>query len=127
MSNSKAKTWFRQSIKPYLKVIKDWVTAQITTAVDAAKTELRGEMSAVSISGVFKGGFDTVAAMPKNAKNGDWAVLKTDDGSNESGIYVKASGGWQYVADITSFDEAQALLATDGEFNEGTTTQKAIK
>ncbi len=118
------KQWFRNSIKPYLTLIKTWVTGEI----DTAKTELRQEMSSVSVTGTFKGGFVTVNDMPTGAgtKTGDWAVLTTDDGSNESGIYVKSSSGWNFVADITGFDEVQALLATDSEFTEGTSTQKAV-
>lgn len=119
-----AKAWFRASISPYLSVIKAWVTAQIA----AAKTELRSEITTASVTGVFKGGFATVAAMPTGSgvKTGDWAVLTVDDGSNESGIYVKSASGWDYVMDITTFDEAQALLASDAEFNAGTATQKAV-
>ncbi len=120
-----AKQWLRKSIKPYLKVIKDWVVEQIT----AAKTELRAEIAgAGSVTGAFKGGFNTVAEMPTGTgiKNGDWAVLKTDDGENESGIYVKASSGWLYVVDITTFDEAQVLLASDDDFNAGISAQKAV-
>ncbi len=120
-----AKQWFRANIKPYLKAIKAWVTSQINDA----KTELRNEIaSAGSVTGAFKGGFDTVSSMPTGAgtKNGDWAVLKTDDGSNESGIYVKSASGWDFVSDITTFDEASALLATNDEFNAGTATDKAV-
>ncbi|MBS9781480.1 MAG: hypothetical protein KGV56_03205 [Gammaproteobacteria bacterium] len=124
-----AKKWFRANIKPYLKAIKAWVSTQIDSKVNDAKTELRNEIaSAGSVTGAFKGGFDTVSSMPTGAgtKNGDWAVLKTDDGSNESGIYVKSASGWDFVSDITSFDEASALLATDTEFNAGTATDKAV-
>ncbi len=123
------KQWLRDNIKPYLKAIKAWVTQKVATDIEAAKTELRAEIaSAGSITGAFKGGFATVGEMPTGSgvKNGDWAALTADDGSNESGIYVKASSGWQYVMDITTFDEAQALLASDSEFNAGTTTQKAV-
>ncbi len=116
------KKWFRENIKQYFKQFKAWVTGEI----DTAKTELRQEFSSLSVTGVFKGGFATVSEMPSRAKNGDWAVLTADDGSNESGIYVKGGGGWSFVADITSFDEVQALLATDDEFTTGTATQKAI-
>ncbi len=116
--SEKFKQWFRDSIKPYLKLIKG--------DIETAKTELRQEMSRVSVTGTFKGGFTTLETMPSRAKNGDWSVLTVDDGSNESGIYVKSSGGWSFVADITSFDEVQAILATDDEFNAGTATQKAI-
>ncbi len=118
--SEKFKQWFRDSIKPYLKLIKG--------DIETAKTELRQEMSSVSVTGTFKGSFATVANMPttKGIKNGDWAVLTADDGSNESGIYVKSSSSWSFVADITSFDEVQAILATNEEFNAGTATQKAI-
>ncbi len=114
--------WFRTNVMQYFKQFKAWVTGEI----DTAKTELRQEMSSFSVTGAFKGGFSTVSEMPSRAKNGDWAVLTTDDGSNESGIYVKGGGGWSFVADIASFDEVQALLATDDEFTIGTATQKAV-
>jgi hypothetical protein len=119
MANFDAKTWFRGNVAKYLIAIKAWVTAQISTA----KEELRAEFG--SITGVFKGSvalFAELAAI--TAKNGDWAVLKADDGTNESGIYVKSSTGWSYVADITTIDEVQTILASDAEFAAGTLTNK---
>lgn len=119
MANFDAKTWLRGNLSKYLTAIKSWVTAQISTAKD----ELRAEFG--SITGVFKGSvalFADLAAI--TAKNGDWAVLKADDGANESGIYVKGSAGWSYVADITTIDEVQAILASDAVFSAGTATDK---
>lgn len=120
MATFDAKTWFRTNISKYLTTIKTWVTGQI----DAAKQELRDEFG--QITGSFKGSYDTMAAMGAiTAKNGDWAVLTADDGSNESGIYVKGASGFSFVADITNINELNALLATDAEFAAGTATDKA--
>ncbi len=122
------KEWFRANIKQYLRISDEKTTNKIETA----KTELRQEFKTTSVTGTFKGGFATINDMPSKAKNGDWAVLTADfpDEADaefyESGIYVKSSSGWSFVADITSFDEVQAILATDREFDNGTTTQKAV-
>lgn len=60
------------------------------------------------------------------AKVGDWAILRKDDGANESGIYLKKSTGWIFVQDITNFDEiVESIIATDVEFEEGTKEGKA--
>ncbi len=117
-----AKKWFRENIKQYLSISDEKTTAKIETA----KTELRQEMSSVSVTGTFKGSFATVSAMPSRAKNGDWSVLTADDGSNESGIYAKSAQGWAFIMDIATFGEVQAVLATDSEFQAGTATDKAV-
>ncbi len=123
MTPEQMKQWLRSNLMPFWTKIKDFVRGEVNTAKD----ELRQEFG--TITGTFKGGFSTVGDMPTGSgtKTGDWAVLTADDGSNESGIYVKGTGGWSYVADITTFDEVQALLATDSEFQAGTSTTKAVR
>lgn len=109
-----AKTQFRTNIAPYLKEIK----ARITEVANQAN----------SVTGAYRGSFSTVAAMPTASpvKNGDWAILNTDDGANESGIYVKGSSGWQFVQDITNFAEiVQEVIASAAEWTAGTSTTKA--
>lgn len=106
------KVWLRNNIKPYLTQIKAEINAIAATAN--------------SVTGSYRGAFTTVAAMPTGTpiKNGDWAILTVDDGANESGIYVKATVGWQYVMDIATFQEITQMIATDAEFNAGTSTTK---
>ncbi len=107
------KTWFRNSIKPYLKTIKTWATNKITGDIAAAKTELRGEMASISASGTYRGAYATVAEMPTGGevKIDDWAILTADDASNESGVYAKKASGWEYQADLSSAEEVNALIA----------------
>lgn len=106
------KVWLRNNIKPYLTQIKAEINAVASTVN--------------SVTGSYRGAFTTVAAMPTGTpiKNGDWAILTVDDGANESGIYVKATAGWQYVMDIATFQEITQMIATDAEFNAGTSTTK---
>lgn len=128
MAAFNAKTWFRANIAPYLNTIKAWATTAIATAKGEAITDAVSQAntytdSAVagitaSVAGVFKGAFDTHAEITAltGVKNGDWAVLRVDDNTDplnakESGIYIKGSGGWSFVMDITSINEAQALIS----------------
>ena len=90
-----------------------------------------GGDSSNRVAGRFIGGFEAYAEMGLvPARDGDWAVLRTDDGTHESGIYVFSAstigdtgtfvnadneptldGTWQFVADLTTIDELTEYLA----------------
>jgi hypothetical protein len=113
MAQIELKEWFRRSIRQYLPIISGYVRDEIGR-----------------VAGRFIGGFETYAEMAATpARNGDWAILRTDDpaGPYESGIYVLAAGAlnasstfvtadndvylasnggsWEFVADLTTIDE----------------------
>lgn len=99
------KKQFRGNIKPYLKAIKEKI-AEV-------------ESVATSVTGTYRGSFATLADINAvtSAKSGDWAIISSDDGVNESGIYVKGPSGFEFVSDIHSFDELrETILATQDEF-----------
>jgi hypothetical protein len=116
MAEFDPKPQFKGNIKPYLKAIK------------ARLNQI--ESVATSVTGTFRGTHDTLALMASanpTAKAGDWAILRTDDGANESGIYVKGPTAWEFVQDITNFNEIiEAIIATDAEALAGTSTTKAV-
>jgi hypothetical protein len=100
------------------------------TATDKAATvkQVADALSNLSIAGKFVGSAATFAALPagSSVKNGDWAALTDDDGANESGIYVKGASGYSFVADITSINEIEALIATDAEFADSLAPEKLV-
>lgn len=125
------KTWLIANITPFLKAIKSAISTAKTEAIASAKTYTDQEIATLantigSITGSYKGAFTTKTAMDAvTAKVGDWAILSTDDGANESGIYVKGSGGFTFVLDIAAFSEIRTeILASDAEFSTGTSTDK---
>ena len=102
------KQWLRDNIKVYLKEIK----AQIA-----------------SVSGTLVGSYATVAAAPTTGiDTGDWFILTSDDGTNESGIYSWNGTAWGFAADTTSFTEIVTELfvantdttSTDKTYNAAT-------
>ena len=128
-----AKQWLRNNFLPYLTIIKGLIAA-LSGRVDAVESRVT---SLESITGTFKGAFDTVAEMPvgSGVKNGDWAILKVDIVGTgtieapqyESGIYLKASAGWQFAFNLESFQEiSQQILASQSEADAGTSTSKVL-
>jgi hypothetical protein len=131
MATLDLKVWFRDNMKPYLTTIKSAIATAKTAAETTAKNYTDQEVAALaatvgSITGSYKGSFTTLADMNAvTAKNGDWAILSVDDVANESGIYVKQTGGFVFVVDIVAFDELRTeILASDAEFATGTSTTK---
>ena len=124
--------WFRTNLSKYIPAIKGYINVAKTEAIGASKTYTDEQIAAVSaqfgsVTGVYKGAFATVSAMPSTAKNGDWTILTDDDGANESGIYVKQTGGFVFVSDLQTFQEIRAeLLASDAEATAGTSTTKVM-
>lgn len=114
------KSWLIEQLSNYLSIIKGKIND-----VDSNAILLRQDIDNLkSLSGYYIGDYETVAEMPttSNIKNGDYAILKVDDGLNKSGFYVKSTTGWGFVFDLLSFEEAIATLATDIQYNEGTST-----
>ena len=79
--------WFRTNLSKYIPAIKGYINVAKTEAIGASKTYTDEQIAAVSaqfgsVTGVYKGAFATVSAMPSTAKNGDWTILTDDDGAN---------------------------------------------
>lgn len=110
---------------------KDIFKANINPYLVKIKTEMKVIDDKVgSISGIYRGAFTSFTDFPTTTtiRNNDWAILSVDDGSHESGIYIynKPTSTWQFVQDLTNFNEIIAeILSSDAEFNTGTITTKA--
>jgi hypothetical protein len=81
-ANSTTLGTFTGSIVPDSQTVKQ--------AIQALETAIESQ----NISGQFSGSAATVATLPtttadgKPVNNGDWAILNTDDGANQAGIYM---------------------------------------
>jgi hypothetical protein len=140
------KTWLLGALTVFLTVVKKAIKIAKSEAIASAKTytdntatttlqsaksytdqEIATLATSVgSITGGYKGVFPTKSAMDAvTAKAGDWAILSVDDGSNESGIYVRGTTNFSFVLDIAAFSEIRTeILASDAEFTTGTSTEK---
>lgn len=64
------------------------------STIKAAIQALETAHEALNISGQYAGSAATFAALPtttadgKAVNNGDWAILSTDDGANQAGVYM---------------------------------------
>lgn len=71
----------------------------------------------INIVGQFAGSSATFAGLPsttsdgKPVNNGDWAILSTDDGANEAGIYVYNGTAYTLVAEIPDQFAAPATVS----------------
>jgi hypothetical protein len=140
------KTWLLAALTVFLTVVKKAIKIAKNEAIASAKTytdntatstlqsaksytdqEIATLATSVgSITGGYKGAFATKALMDAvTAKAGDWAILSVDDGSNESGIYVRGATNFSFVLDIAAFSEIKTeILASNSEFETGTSTEK---
>jgi|GEM_PF-6819015 len=101
------KAQFRALLAPYLKEIKARIGA---------------------VEGTLVASEATVAAFPTtDVDNGDWAILTSDDGTNESGIYSWNGTAWGFAADISSFTEiVSEIFGSAADVTTGTATDKAM-
>ena len=80
----------------------------------------------INIVGQYAGSSATFAGLPtttsdgKPVNNGDWAILSTDDGANEAGIYVYNGTTYTLAAEIPDQFAAPATAAGSAPTSSGT-------
>lgn len=80
----------------------------------------------INIVGQFAGSAAAFAGLPtttsdgKPVNNGDWAILSTDDGANEAGIYVYNGTTYTLAAEIPDQFAAPATAAGSAPTSSGT-------
>jgi len=79
------------------------------------------------LSGTLIGSSNTIAGIPSVDTDGnpiyagDWAILTEQDGGNKPGVYIYDGTNWLIAKPLEGLK-----LATDAEFNDKTSTTKAI-
>lgn len=110
--------------------MKVWLRTQMLGYLRKIKAELN---VAAGISGQLVGTAETFSGLPTTNEDGsaldnlDWALLTTEDGANQPGVYITDGSAWAFAMAITNFTGTVGdILASATEAAAGTSSTKAM-